>query len=162
MDGPGFFWEHRTTCFDEMEPYRNQVDASLCTGVGTSLMWEFDSRDIKPFHWFIGLESGVKFIGLEFAGNAGFSYQLTDLNKLRLELMGSTSFGILWDFWGYCYYYGDVSCDVVLCGASRKGLYGGIGVAIDCIPDIQYYKQFGVELYMLSSASIHIAAGYRF
>ncbi|MCQ2576014.1 MAG: hypothetical protein MJ162_04650 [Treponema sp.] len=161
LNGPGMWGYYDKNCFLE-EPVQSDIRFGLYGLGGCSLLWEFNSSELKPLHFYTGIDTGIKLIGLEVSALGGLNYRICDFNKLALELDANMGLGYLEGIKGGSYLFLQGSLDVDLLGSRRKGFFGGAGVFFNAIPELNFYKNYGSNFSLDGIVGLKVSFGFRF
>lgn len=152
---------YEKNCFDYEEPDIFYPGFIPVSGFNLSAIYEFNTRDLSDWHYFTGLNVGFELLGIDFSLLGGFSYKLTEFNRTRMELTTTLGLGYEFLIFGPSMFYTQLSADLIFCGASRIGLYGGIGIANYSILNLSNYREFGWKNMILDSICLRLVAGLR-
>lgn len=152
---------YNNDCFNYSQPKDLQAEFVPISGFSLSTLYEFKTRELSDWHFFAGANFGIEAMGIELALLGGFSYKLTQFNRTRLELTTTLGFGESALIKGPELFYTQFSTDIIFCGASRIGLYGGIGIANYSLISLKYYREFGWNNFIIDSLCVRLVAGLR-
>lgn len=155
-------FEYNHNCFtDKQDSF--DYDFLPFNGIQFALGYElFTDRIENKFHFFGGAELGSIESFISIGGFAGFNYHLFDLSLFKFELMTTLKAGQISGIKGPTFYYIQTNLDFVTNLRKRRFPYFGVGISNVNTTNINIYKDYGYNLYLLDNLSLHMCAGIRF
>lgn len=130
-------------------------------GLSLSTLFEFNSDQDKPIHFYAGYDVGLAALGFTSSGVGGVAIHLTDLGPCVLEMNADLKLGASLGLTDVCYPTAQTSLMFNIMRADRKGIYAGIGLT-DMLIDLTFPSLFEEDYYIKNYAGMVFAAGLRF
>lgn len=126
------------------------------------VMYEFKSADLKPFHFNLGWKAGLEMVTLGTGPDIGFSYMLTNTEKMRIELDANLEAIVGITIGDVTSSFLQSSCNVLFMPLNRKGFFGGAGISTVGAASFVEYKQYKRVSDVFILPALQFVLGYRF
>ena len=131
------------------------------SGLELSILWEFNSDEVKPVHFATGLTSGIV-AGLLFSIPVYVNYTFFQNDKICIDFQTLFSAGIVIDVFYYVHPYMNICSGFTIMKSTRKGLFASLGLNNENSFYYNIYKGAGTEKQIVSALGFQLGLGIRF
>ncbi len=142
--------------------YKQNCEFLPFTGLDISVLWEFNSSDMKAVHYSTGFSFGIG-LGFNYAIPFHVNYCFFSKDKIRLEYQTKFLIGIMQaPLIGYIYPYLNISPCVILMKENRKGLYLATGLKFETASWFYIREGYGLQEDITALISLELGIGLKF